>query len=240
MDNRLDGIVENLENMQIGPDDEFKFHCTMCGKCCRDRDDILLSPDDLFRLAVGLDIKPYDVCEKYCHIYIGNNSRLPLIRLRSIGIDERCPFLCGNRCSVNTFKPHVCGLFPLGRLHRFDRGGDSECKYILQPVKCGDKRRTHTVRKWLSDAGIPLNDPAFFAWNRCVGEMFKRISVLEKILDAELMEKLEKHIFATIYLDYDLDKKFLPQFNAAVDTVLANLDKIISAFPGNINGRDEQ
>ena len=51
MDNRLKTIVDNLDKMKIGLDDTFKFNCTLCGKCCKDREDILLTPRDIFRLA---------------------------------------------------------------------------------------------------------------------------------------------------------------------------------------------
>ena len=32
----------------VSSDDTFRFHCTQCGKCCTERDDILLTPRDLF------------------------------------------------------------------------------------------------------------------------------------------------------------------------------------------------
>ena len=47
MDNRLKEIADNLDKMKIGLDDTFKFNCTMCGKCCKNREDILLTPRDL-------------------------------------------------------------------------------------------------------------------------------------------------------------------------------------------------
>lgn len=118
MDNRLKEIAENYDEMKIGLDDEFRFRCTMCGKCCRNRHDILLNPYDLFRLSVGLDMKPLEICKRYCHVYAGETSRIPIVRLLPVGVDERCPFLLGNRCSVNSFKPNVCALFPLGRAIR--------------------------------------------------------------------------------------------------------------------------
>lgn len=56
MDERLKYIAENYEQMKIGPDDPFRFHCKECGKCCIHREDILLSPHDLFRAARELSI----------------------------------------------------------------------------------------------------------------------------------------------------------------------------------------
>ena len=54
----LENIAENLESMTIGLDDTFRFHCTACGKCCINREDILLNPRDLFRIAKYLNKMP--------------------------------------------------------------------------------------------------------------------------------------------------------------------------------------
>lgn len=44
MDERLKYITDNFDNLHIGLDDTFRFHCDQCGKCCIDREDILLNP----------------------------------------------------------------------------------------------------------------------------------------------------------------------------------------------------
>ena len=51
MDNRIKEIVENFDHLKIGLDDPFKFHCTMCGKCCINREDILLTPRDIYNMS---------------------------------------------------------------------------------------------------------------------------------------------------------------------------------------------
>lgn len=55
MDERLKDIVDNLESMIIGLDEPFKFHCDMCGKCCIHREDILLSPRDIYNMSKELE-----------------------------------------------------------------------------------------------------------------------------------------------------------------------------------------
>ena len=56
MSNRLEYYVNNYEKLKIGVDDPFKFNCTMCGKCCIDRDDILLNAKDIYNLTIALDM----------------------------------------------------------------------------------------------------------------------------------------------------------------------------------------
>ena len=70
MDPRLQHISENFENITIGLDEPFQFHCTQCGKCCIHREDILLNPQDLFRIAKHLEQTPQDVVEKDVHWYL--------------------------------------------------------------------------------------------------------------------------------------------------------------------------
>ena len=75
-------FTRQLEEQALGPDDTFAFSCDRCGRCCREREDVLLNPADLFRIAKFLNQTPSQVVEHYCECYIGPDSRLPLIRLR--------------------------------------------------------------------------------------------------------------------------------------------------------------
>ena len=115
MDQRLKEIQENYDQMMIGPDDTFRFHCTMCGKCCINREDILLNPYDVYRASKELRITPGDFFAKYCETYLGSSSSMVVVRLLPRGPEKRCPLLKGKRCAVHAGKPTVCALFPLGR-----------------------------------------------------------------------------------------------------------------------------
>ena len=102
-------------NRETGLDEEFKFNCTMCGKCCINREDILLNPKDMFNLAKELNMEPKQVLEAYCETYIGSDSRFPIVRLKPKGSIKRCPLLKDRKCSVHKAKPTVCAMFPIGR-----------------------------------------------------------------------------------------------------------------------------
>ena len=77
MDPRLKHIVDHYDTFKIGPDEPFPFHCVQCGKCCVHREDILLNPQDLFRMAKHLGQTPKDVVIHYCEVYTGPDSRMP-------------------------------------------------------------------------------------------------------------------------------------------------------------------
>lgn len=118
-------IGEDESVKMVSLDDTFKFNCIRCGKCCSCRSDIILTPFDVYQMAKALNISTKEVISKYCHIMYGNNSGLPLITLES---DERdlCPFLQFSvtegkfGCSINTHKPGVCIMHPIGAVRKLD------------------------------------------------------------------------------------------------------------------------
>lgn len=57
MDNRLKEIIDNYDSLKIGIDEPFQFNCIQCGKCCINREDILLTPRDLYNLGKELKMR---------------------------------------------------------------------------------------------------------------------------------------------------------------------------------------
>ena len=111
--NSIKELKEQLGYEEIGLDDTFTFHCTQCGKCCIHREDILLSPKDLFNIAKKFQITPAEALEQYCETYIGCNSRFPIVRLRPQGSVKRCPLLKDQKCLVHDEKSRrtVCWIY---------------------------------------------------------------------------------------------------------------------------------
>lgn len=130
-----------------------KVGCNSCGKCCRNRNDILLRPNDLYGIAKSLN-KPITDILKICDIYIGDNSQVPIINLRfrkQDNGDTICPYLkkAGENiyhCRVHENKPSVCRIYPLGRIH----GEGSNVEYIIQDIKCVDEKDKFetTIDEW--------------------------------------------------------------------------------------------
>ena len=238
MDPRLESTLENYEKNPLGLDSTFKFRCTMCGKCCIHRDDILLNPRDLFNIAKELDCTPVDVATKYCEGYIGQDSRLPIVRLKPQGKDERCPLLKGARCSVHSAKPTVCALFPLGRLIKYDSSQPGVVTpdmigYVVQKVSCGDKRQEHTVRDWLAKFNIPLEDAFFIKWQKFVVEAHFVVVEMEKKLSESTFGKVINFILTLVYFNYDMTKEFYPQFAANADAMTQKLQELTTLLGGD-------
>lgn len=219
MDERAKQIFDNLDSMGIGLDEPFKFGCTMCGKCCINREDILLSPRDIYQMSKELGISTEDLFKQYCEAYVGTDSRVPIVRLLPRGRVKRCPLLKNRKCMVHAAKPAVCAMFSVGRclvaenlkegLRDFSK---ARLEYIFMNPGCGDKSETHTVREYLESFGIPTEDEFFMEWQRTIlrlGDMFRKI---EKKVRMEVMEQVWTAAFVGLYLHYDMEADFMPQF----------------------------
>ena len=226
-------LFRDLESMTIGLDDTFKFHCDQCGKCCTHREDIILSPMDIYKMAKELKMTPVEFYHEYCVFNIGEHTRMPIVRLASEGKDTHCVLLKNHRCSVHKVKPAVCAMFPLGRYMSFEKEDynaesidASKVKYLLQPPECGDESETHTVREWLSGFDIKLEDEAFVQWQKAISRFSSKFKDLEKKQDMLSMMEIWFVVRVSLYLQYDTSKDFLPQFNYNVENLLKLLDDI--------------
>lgn len=195
MDKRLEEIMENFEAMRIGVDDHFKFQCRQCGKCCINREDILLTPRDIYNISSELGMLPEKMCDRYCEAYLGQDSRIPVVRLMPRGTIKRCPFLKNRKCSVHESKPVICAMYPIGRCLMADNGYGSHKKFQMEDIiflftgtNCGDGSESHTVREWMEAFGIPVEDDFFIKWQNIVMELSETFRKMEKIIRIDTMQ----------------------------------------------------
>lgn len=237
MDQRLQYIAEHFDEMCIGTEDRFRFHCKQCGKCCINREDILLNPKDLYNISKELGLAPQDAVAQYCEVYLGQSSRIPIVRLKPRGSIKRCPLLKDRRCSVHRAKPTVCALFPLGRSIKLEVGKTdpdaiehARIQYIMNPIECGDSSEEHTVREWVESFGIPVRDSDFLAWQKVLFAVRRRTVELEKMLPDSSMELVWSITYQALYLDYDIKQSFQEQFQKNTERLIDALDRIPSLW----------
>ena len=228
MDKRLQQIAENFDDMKIGVDDKFHFSCKQCGKCCTEREDILLSPHDLFRAAKKLNMTPDEFVKEYCDSYVGDTSKMVLVRLRPRGTIKRCPMLKDRKCSIHDVKPMVCAMFPIGRGFQLDPKKPSDeqisvenIQFIFNGATCGNKEE-HTVREWFETFGIPIKDEIFVEWHKAISAIGEVTQYAEKTGTSEkLLNLIYTVIYGMMYIEYDTSQDFLPQF-------IRNRDKLLN------------
>ena len=68
---------------------------------------ILRDGEETARAAKELNMTVMDFFSEYCEKYIGDNSRLPVIRLKPRGTIRRCPLLENRRCRIHRSKPVI-------------------------------------------------------------------------------------------------------------------------------------
>ena len=231
--------IEHLDNYLLDLDSEFRFKCRRCGKCCIHQETIIFNARDIFNIAQKKGMTMREVMDAYTEVYIGRNSRIPIIHLLSNGPKGACPLLENGRCSVHDCKPTVCALFPLGRVALNSKDGQPlkegetpEVKYILNDHSCGSAKKVNTVRSWLAKFGIPEQDEFYLLWNKVLMSLTPAVMKLEEEKVSEpALEMLWGAIYETLYLHYDTSQEFMPQFQVVADKLLNLSKKIMKAEP---------
>jgi len=98
----------------------------------------------------------------------------------------------------------------------------NEIQYILNTASCGSAKRKQTVRAWLEQFGIPIEDEFFIKWNQTVFELITAIQKYEgrESVTTKSIEMLWNGIFMTLYIDYDTKKEFYPRFEHNTSKIL--------------------
>lgn len=229
--------IEHLEDFILDLDSEFRFKCRRCGKCCIHQDTILFNARDIYNIARKKGMTMQQVIEAYTEVYIGRNSRLPVVHLLSNGPKGACPLLEDGRCSVHDCKPTVCALFPLGRVVTGEKFGEPiedldkiQVKYIINNFTCGSAKRVNTVRSWLDKFGIPEHDEYFLLWNKVCMSLTMAVEKLEEAkVSMPVLNMLWDAMFQMLFLQYDVEQEFMPQFQAAADKLLSLSDALMKA-----------
>lgn len=218
-DKRMGFDIAYMETHKLGLDDTFQFRCRACGKCCKHRVDVLLTPYDLFRIARFFVRTPQDIVERYCKVIAGTDSHIPIVNIKAVPPDNACPFLRNRKCMVHQDKPLVCASFPLARM-----ADQKETFYVLQPgVDCGGKDRTVSVRDWIGSVRNEESDTFAVRWFEVMGAL--TVPLLKKwdTLEAVRRDEIFSIWYHLLYMHYDIKKPFLPQFedNASAALVYA-------------------
>ena len=141
----------------------------------------------------------------------------------SMGKNGACLFLDENeRCSIHSFRPGFCRLFPLGRIYD-DKGGFS---YFLQTKECIKANRSKVkINKWLGISNLPVYEKYVLKWHEITekysGEIMKMMSGIsdgetKTTSERDGIEKARKANMQLLqlfyFVPYDLNEDFYRQF----------------------------
>ncbi|BFK89648.1 YkgJ family cysteine cluster protein [Blautia coccoides] len=198
--------IDEYMKMKIGVDEPFKFHCTQCGKCCfnRNKEAILITGKDIFNISKSQGLTPEETVKKYGLASIGRDSRLPIVRLKTVGLLQQCVLLKDNKCSIHDSKPVVCAMFPIGRMLNLNPEGTDgrkqKIEYLFVNPECGDDTETHTAREWLYKFGISLEDTFFVKCSQVISKLTPLLQRAEKEFNEKIMQDLWDIVFGLLYV----------------------------------------
>lgn len=180
--------------------------CMGCHACCEHMGDtIVLDPLDVFLLMKGLSVNFEELLISSVRLNVYDGIILPCLNMR--GEEERCTFLDKDgRCSIHSFRPGMCRIFPLGRVYE-----DNSFKYFLQVNECRNESKSKVkVKKWI-DADDTLRNQKFINdWHYHIKDLQEKIKTMDNTED---IKKVSMMVLNTFYLKpYDLTKDFYNQF----------------------------
>ena len=209
----LDDTVKKIMKSACGLDATFTFGCKKCGRCCKHRTDIILNPEDIFRIAQYFQRRPIEIIERYCNMDTRNTSKLPYVYIKPDGQDEACPFLREKKCIIHKAKPVMCAIYPLGRLISLEK---MKVEYIIQATHCGNGQETYTVREWITKFGYENDDEFFFLYQDILLFLGGFMIEYKEKLTRRTINNLYYTMKSYLYLEYDIKQPFLPQFKSNV------------------------
>lgn len=196
--------------------------CKGCSACCKNMgQSIVLDPFDIYNLTTELHMNFEQLLENAIELNVIDGVILPNLKMTKK--DEQCFFLDENgRCSIHSFRPGICRLFPLGRFYE-----EGSFKYFLQIHECKHPNKSKIkVKKWIDIADLQKNQEFIIKWHDFIGEIQKQLSMTG---DDELLKKIDMFILQQFYMErYNEAEDFYSQFDTRLkkaNTVITSLIK---------------
>lgn len=191
--------------------------CDGCSACCHGVGDLFsLSPYDIYMICSNEKVTFDELLNDKIELIIDEKISLP--HLKMYGDKERCSFLDeDNRCSIHSFRPGVCRLFPLGRVYE-----DDDLKYFLQLGACTKpKLNKIKVKKWIGISNYKENKKFVLEWYKLIKALRFR---LKFVRDENELKKMNNYLIDVFYkMSASTDEEFYVDFNSKLAEAKSNL-----------------
>ena len=189
--------------------------CEGCSDCCRGMgSSIILDPMDLWRLQRGIH-KDFQALlgAGYIELNIVDGMILPDLKMDSAR--DACPLLDGQgRCSIHSWRPGICRLFPLGRYYE-----ENGFKYFIQIHECSRQDRGKIkIKKWLGIPNLKAYEEYILEWHRFLGQCGEALDTLSEENVRILTLYVLRRFYETAYLAAD-ENGFYEEFAARLGEV---------------------
>lgn len=167
--------------------------CKGCFSCCQGMgSSITLNPYDVWQLETNLQKSFAELMQDKLELGISEGMILP--NLKMTGTKEICGFLDENgRCSIHTFRPGICRLFPLGRQYDEEKIG-----YIFLENACPKPNKTKVkIKKWLGISQLETNEAFLLHWHT----IQKKVQELAKAEDKDTVQELNMYLLNLFFAE---------------------------------------
>lgn len=202
-------ITEISDGKRYTKDDMVRMGCNDCEgchKCCTGMgDSIILDPYDVYELVKGSNTPITALLENALSLRVVDGIIQPHIRMNSE--NDQCPFLSNmGRCTIHSYRPGFCRLFPLGRIYE-----DGCFAYFHQTNECPYPNKYKVkIKSWLGIPILKMYEQYINDWHYFLKDMQSFISNCN---NDDMVKTLNLLILNTFYLDaYDSEQEFYSQF----------------------------
>ncbi len=185
--------------------------CIGCSSCCHGMGtSIVLDPYDVCILSSGLQISFEELLSGPLELNVVDGIILPNLKLK--GETEGCSFLNSEgRCSIHSFRPGICRLFPLGRYYE-----NNSFQYILQTKECPyPKKGKIKIKKWLGISNLGSYEDFIKMWHYFLKPLQEFAMTSE---DPVAVKQLSMYILQSFYMQpYTDPGSFYEEFNQRLE-----------------------
>ena len=179
--------------------------CKGCSACCRGMgNSIVLDPLDINHLVKNTGYTFEQLLVDKIELNVVEGIILP--NLRMSGQEDACSFLNQEgRCTIHSYRPGICRIFPLGRYYE----GDS-FQYIFQIHECKKENKSKIkVKKWIDIDEIKKNERFILDWHAFVKQMQLRVKHQTNEL---LIKQLNVFLLNQFYIKPYESEEFYTEF----------------------------
>lgn len=215
-----DGRLYTSNDMvKMGCDD-----CSGCSDCCTGMgNSIILDPYDIYHLTKNLNRSFDDLMSRGISgedasvgiIGLDVVDGLILPHLNMTGTRECCSFLNEEGwCSIHSFRPGFCRLFPLGRIYE-----NGTFRYFHQIHECGKTQRTKVkINKWLGIPSLKKYEQFVLDWH----DFLERVGT--EVRESEEENAVKQTGLSLLYVfyrkTYDFERDFYEQFYEKLEQLI--------------------
>ena len=202
-------LAEISDGRLYGKNDMAKVDCggcKGCHACCSDMGtSIILDPMDIAVLTKNLDCTFESLLQDKIELNVVDGVILPNLKMSREG--NCCAFLDkAGRCTIHSFRPGICRLFPLGRYYE-----NHGFKYFIQVHECKKGSRGKIkIHKWLNIRQLERYESYITDWHYFLNDVEKLIETTE---DESVPKKVNMYILNTFFVKpLDPDTDFYTRF----------------------------